>query len=635
MTEGFSGDVLELIREAVSAKRRVGLEEGTVVIEGGVKIPGTTATRYLSSGGSGAPYTAAAIAFLLEHHELATGEYVRRATRDGMPKVSIVDKSDLLDYLFGRTSGSAAIAPLSSSTTSSAPGESGSGVNGATTSVTVDGMAGVTSNSVQRAGTGLEGSGSIGGNGGAGGVSSANATGSVAVGSSNGVGSGSSALGGVGGGESGLAGSSIGAKRDLSSITLAPELLGAKKKLAERLIKKARTNTAPPRAVAPAPTPAPAESGAGAAGDDGVEAGEVISAAKIAELKAKRAARKRTEIGGGGGGGSIGSMEEDTFGGDPEMERFVKVDRGMTAMIRERERTVLSRKSVLRSGPARGGPQRSFESVLEVLRKERRRKEREDREKAKKIAQDVRESASGTRYLDRTDAQQWAELDSQNALAELGINPSGSFLPSRPQGSGPQPSSSRGRSGDGRARTSSSRSSSSATNGEDRKPAPPVIIVPASNRAVLNLFNAKSFFQDGKYITPEEGRAAAGGKKPQKVTVTRKTPRGNVVTFELMDNPIPLLAKRDGWKRVVGVVAAGPDWQFKGWPVSQPVEIFSRWFGVHFGWDDESMPANIKKWRVKPITLSKTKRHLDIPSSRAFWLDMEAHLRQTRLDLEF
>ena len=80
--------------------------------------------------------------------------------------------------------------------------------------------------------------------------------------------------------------------------------------------------------------------------------------------------------GGGGaasGGGSTGGTGKDGTFGDAGIAQFVEHDRGMTSVIRERERTVLSRKSVLRAGPARGGPQRSFESVLEVLKKERRR----------------------------------------------------------------------------------------------------------------------------------------------------------------------------------------------------------------------------------------------------------------------
>ena len=71
---------------------------------------------------------------------------------------------------------------------------------------------------------------------------------------------------------------------------------------------------------------------------------------------------------------------------------------------------------------------------------------------------------------------------------------------------------------------------------------------------------------------------------------------------------------------MVAVFVQGPAWQFKGWPWDgNPVEIFARIAAFHLKWDEMPTDANVQKWAVNVLSLSKTKRHLDRASLHRFW----------------
>lgn len=168
----------------------------------------------------------------------------------------------------------------------------------------------------------------------------------------------------------------------------------------------------------------------------------------------------------------------------------------------------------------------------------------------------------------------------------------------------------------------------------------PIIIVPAAATSAITLHNAAAFLQDGRYLTPAEARAAAGSEpKPAKVTIRRRDGRGVLCQYHVIDN-VALLQRAD-WMKVVAVFALGPEWQFKGWrwgrtderPDVTPTEVFDRAVGFHLMWEGDAPHANIPKWNVKILAVSKTKRYLDAGVANKFWelVDRDVTVRKPYL----
>lgn len=142
----------------------------------------------------------------------------------------------------------------------------------------------------------------------------------------------------------------------------------------------------------------------------------------------------------------------------------------------------------------------------------------------------------------------------------------------------------------------------------------PIIIVPQGRTALVNMFNAKQFLQDGQFQSK-----ATGAKKNMEV-VDRRNGKHNV-RFEVVDNVKNF--KPADWKRVVAVFVQGPEWQFKDWKKYKEFQtvpdILSKVCGFHIMYEDEMVDQKVKQWRCKVLKLSKHKRHLDGPASSLFW----------------
>ena len=100
-----------------------------------------------------------------------------------------------------------------------------------------------------------------------------------------------------------------------------------------------------------------------------------------------------------------------------------------------------------------------------------------------------------------------------------------------------------------------------------------IIIVPNAPTALLTLVNAADLLERNTYVTPAQKRQQ-GAKKEPVVKVSRTRGDGVVQSFKLVDDPRRL--SDSDWKKVVAVVAQGAAWQFKGWKVSQPVDLFQQ-----------------------------------------------------------
>jgi len=152
----------------------------------------------------------------------------------------------------------------------------------------------------------------------------------------------------------------------------------------------------------------------------------------------------------------------------------------------------------------------------------------------------------------------------------------------------------------------------------------PIIIIPAANSSLINMFNCKDVLQDLKFITTEEKRQQ-GGKRDNEILLQRRKEGNLTVPYRVIDTP-QKLAPAD-WDRVVAVFVMGPAWQFKGWPWDgNPVEIFVRVCAFHLKYDDIPLDQNVAKWAVNIISLSRTKRHSDRAELMTFWEKIDRYV---------
>ncbi|OXU19054.1 hypothetical protein TSAR_007446 [Trichomalopsis sarcophagae] len=161
----------------------------------------------------------------------------------------------------------------------------------------------------------------------------------------------------------------------------------------------------------------------------------------------------------------------------------------------------------------------------------------------------------------------------------------------------------------------------------------PIIIIPSANTSLITMYNAKEILQDLKYVSNDEKRAS-GLKRENEILLQRRKDAGFTVPYRVVDNPQKLT--NADWERVVAVFVMGPSWQFKGWPFDgNPVEIFSKICAFHIKYDEMRLDANVARWAVTVIELSKTKRHLDRAAIMKFWEVLDKHMIKNKAHLRF
>lgn len=150
----------------------------------------------------------------------------------------------------------------------------------------------------------------------------------------------------------------------------------------------------------------------------------------------------------------------------------------------------------------------------------------------------------------------------------------------------------------------------------------PIIIVPNAMTSPISLINAQSFFGKAVFLPRDVAMKQLNGPKPTSLIIKRNiSPRlgGGSVEYEIIDNPSRKLQSSKDWDRVVAVLAQGAAWQFKGWKMSNPVDVFSKSFGYYIGFEGAPVPKEVQSWNVKRECLSRDKRGVDSVVHASFW----------------
>ena len=167
---------------------------------------------------------------------------------------------------------------------------------------------------------------------------------------------------------------------------------------------------------------------------------------------------------------------------------------------------------------------------------------------------------------------------------------------------------------------------------DDLRSAKAIIVVPNNYiEGSLCIDNAKRFLESAQYLNlktcSEEDKEEIKGDN--KKHVFTKTILGKELMFEICDNVRTF--SRNEWKRVVGVFLQGDDWEFRDWPKSETVtSILQKVKGFHLKFQDMPTNDNVKKWNVKILEISRTKRHVDVSIQNEFWNVMNEFLSQPR-----
>ncbi|KAM3966631.1 parafibromin-like [Aphomia sociella] len=172
----------------------------------------------------------------------------------------------------------------------------------------------------------------------------------------------------------------------------------------------------------------------------------------------------------------------------------------------------------------------------------------------------------------------------------------------------------------------------------------PIIIIPAAATSLISMYNVKEMLQDFKFVPVEQKKAEGAVRENEVLLQRRKGPSGEqmpannastiTVPYRVVDNPARLSAAE--WDRVVAVFVQGPAWQFKGWPWDgNPVQIFANICAFHLKYDEMKLDANVARWAVTVLDLSRTKRHLDRAVLLGFWETLDKHMRKNKPHLRF
>ncbi|KAK1340052.1 hypothetical protein QTO34_018616 [Cnephaeus nilssonii] len=164
----------------------------------------------------------------------------------------------------------------------------------------------------------------------------------------------------------------------------------------------------------------------------------------------------------------------------------------------------------------------------------------------------------------------------------------------------------------------------------------PIIIIPAAATSLITMLNAKDLLQDLTFV-PSEEKKKQGCRRDNETLLQRRKdqmqPRGTAlsltVPYRVVDQPLKLTPQ--DWDRVVAVFVHGPAWQFKGWPGllpdGSPVDIFAKIKAFHLKYDQVPLDPNVQKWDVTVLELSYYKRHSDRRLFLSFWEALDSQYR--------
>jgi len=157
----------------------------------------------------------------------------------------------------------------------------------------------------------------------------------------------------------------------------------------------------------------------------------------------------------------------------------------------------------------------------------------------------------------------------------------------------------------------------------------PIILVPCNKNAPVNMLNVQRLLQDGIFEQPSKERLMFfESTRAETVRVCRNI-GGKMWTFDVHDTTKGFTKAQ--WLRTVLCITDGNEWQFKGWPFENIVDLFTSIRGVYFAEPGKPLQTNVASWPCSKITLPiSTAQHRYAALRDQIFSELEDFLNSSR-----
>ncbi|VVC34172.1 Hypothetical protein CINCED_3A008157 [Cinara cedri] len=348
-----------------------------------------------------------------------------------------------------------------------------------------------------------------------------------------------------------------------------------------------------------------------------------MSVEKIAAIKAKRLAKKRTTIKG-----------HDDIGLGPDLRVMLDFDVDITKDIIKRERQWRTRTTILQSNGKVFG-----KNIFAILQSIKNREDGRTRPSHSMVTTPrvvpPKPTIPQPTVYNRYDQERF--IKSREDTEGFKIDTMGTYhgmtLKSVTEGTVPKKPVATVTPVQQSSRTGPNAKLTASQQAKQRISKTPIIVIPAGQSSLISMHNAREILQDMKFVSTEE-KKQTGAKRDNELLLQRRKDGGMTVPYRVVDNPQRLT--QGEWDRVVAVFVMGPAWQFKGWPWDgNPVEIFAKICAFHLKFDEMKLDKNVAKWAVNVLQISRTRRHLDRATLMVFWEKLDRHIMTCKPNLRF
>eukprot|EP00933_Yihiella_yeosuensis_P074808 TRINITY_DN83866_c0_g1_i1.p1 TRINITY_DN83866_c0_g1~~TRINITY_DN83866_c0_g1_i1.p1 ORF type:complete len:440 (-),score=73.08 TRINITY_DN83866_c0_g1_i1:84-1403(-) len=165
---------------------------------------------------------------------------------------------------------------------------------------------------------------------------------------------------------------------------------------------------------------------------------------------------------------------------------------------------------------------------------------------------------------------------------------------------------------------------------EESKENLPIILVPCNKNATVNLLNVQALLQDGRYDKLDDEKVKFfESTRAESVEIARNM-KGHQWTFQVRDSTKGFTKAQ--WLRVVAVITDGHDWQFKGWPFENIVDMFTSVRGVYFKAHAMPIETHVNEWPVSiQHLMSYQHQHRFAAVRDNFWTEIEKFMWTNRV----
>lgn len=145
----------------------------------------------------------------------------------------------------------------------------------------------------------------------------------------------------------------------------------------------------------------------------------------------------------------------------------------------------------------------------------------------------------------------------------------------------------------------------------------PIIIISPSPSSIINMSNAKAFFEEGRFEPTVKSSSA-----PNLLRITKNLKSLGTVRFVVVDSTD--MFKPHYWDRVVAVFVTGQLWQFRSYKWTDPNLLFQHVLGFALVYKGDQIPSTTRHWNAQIEQLDRSHRFRDREIAQRLWERIES-----------